>query len=609
MSFKRPAAPPPHLPGFTYVSLLGSGGFSDVYLYEQDRPRRKVAVKVLLSDLKTEGARRRFESEANLMAQLSSHPYIVTIFEAEVTEAGHSYLAMEYCSRPSLDVRYRRQRFSVDEVLAVGIQVASAVETAHRAGIAHRDIKPANILVTDYNRPALTDFGISGTLGSDADEDAGMSIPWSPPEQFTGGAIDGVLVDVWALGATLYTLLAGRSPFVMPGADNSQRELISRITTMALPRLGRPDVPESLELALSTAMAKSAVSRYSSAHAFALALQRTQAELNLSVTPFEVLEEPRHEENHPDDGFEETRVRNIAAIDPERTGSAPTFPARTRPQLPGHVFTGQPFTEEQPGAHRSGGNTSGEWAQATMLRGSAPAAEYGLVRDAPIHDAPVHDASAQDARAQDAVIQDALIQDATVQRPALPPDALRQVGRQEAPASLTGRAEPELDATVSRPARAEAAEAATPETAADHGRRNLWLAISGGTLLVLAIIVGIVLGTSAPPPKAVATDQVSKAPADALDNGTVPDVAGLAGKIDGNGKATFTWTNPQPKSGDAYKWRVYTVGGSGEYQSTPSPTAQVAVNPTEPTCIQVMIIRSDGSSSPLEKDSIGCIRN
>ena len=124
-----------------------------------------MAVKVLLSDLKTEGARRRFESEANLMAQLSSHPYIVTIYEAEVTDAGHSYLAMEYCSRPSLDVRYRRQRFSVDEVLAVGIQVASAVETAHRAGIAHRDIKPANILVTDYNRPALTDFGISGTLG------------------------------------------------------------------------------------------------------------------------------------------------------------------------------------------------------------------------------------------------------------------------------------------------------------------------------------------------------------------------------------------------------------------------------------------------------------
>jgi serine/threonine-protein kinase PknK len=600
LSSKRPVAPPPHIPGFTYVSLLGSGGFSDVYLYEQDRPRRKVAVKVLLSDLKTEGARRRFESEANLMAQLSSHPYIVTIFEAEVTEAGHSYLAMEYCSRPSLDVRYRRQRFSVDEVLAVGIQVASAVETAHRAGIAHRDIKPANILVTDYNRPALTDFGISGTLGGDADDDAGMSIPWSPPEQFTDGPIDGVMVDVWALGATLYTLLAGRSPFVMPGADNSQRELISRITSMPLPRLGRADVPASLELALATAMAKSAVSRYSSAHAFALALQRIQAELNLSVTSFEVLEEPQSEENHPDDGFEETRVRSIAAIDPERTGSAPTFPSRTRPQgpgpnppsavplsdfpsspvppsrvpppdataagpvrpqVPGHIFNG-----EQPG-----GNPDREWAHATMLRGSAPAAEYGTA------------------------------QDATVQRPALQPAGAGAGERRG-----TGRAETQLDATVSRPSRTVEA---LPEAEVDHTRRNLWLAIAAGTVLVLAVIVGIVLATSTPPPKVDPTDQVSVAPPDALDNGTVPDVADLKGQKDGQGKATFTWTNPQPKDRDTYKWRVYALGGSGEYQSAETTTAQVTVNPTEPTCIQVMIVRSDGSSSPLEQDSIACVRD
>lgn len=84
-------------------------------------------------------------------------------------------------------------------------------------------------------------------------------------------------------------------------------------------------------------MAKSASSRYSSAHAFALALQRIQAELNLSVTPFEVLEERQQEDSHPDDGFEETRVRSIAAIDPDRTGSAPTFPARTWP-----LDSGQP---------------------------------------------------------------------------------------------------------------------------------------------------------------------------------------------------------------------------------------------------------------------------
>ncbi|MET1088761.1 MAG: protein kinase [Arthrobacter sp.] len=557
MSSKRPAAPPPHIPGFTYVSPLGSGGFSDVYLYEQDRPRRKVAVKVLLSDLKTEGARRRFESEANLMAQLSSHPYIVTIFEAEVTDAGHSYLAMEYCSRPSLDVRYRRQRFSVDEVLAVGIQVASAVETAHRAGIAHRDIKPANILVTDYNRPALTDFGISGTLAGDADEDSGMSIPWSPPEQFTDGNVDGVMVDVWALGATLYTLLAGRSPFVMPGADNSQRELINRISNVPVPRLGRADVPESLELALSTAMAKSPQSRYSSAHAFALALQRIQAELNLSVTPFEVLEEPRQEDSHPDDGAEETRVRSIAAIDPERTGSAPTFPARTRPQVPAADVPSSRFTPPA--------SPPQDWGHATVLRGNpgSAAAAAGMQ-------------------------QDGLLQEA---------------GVQYGPLDRGGDA---ADTTIHRPARAdEPREQAPPR--ADHGKRNLWLAISGGTLLALAAVVGIVIANAAPgTPKAAQTQEASKPPADALDNGTVPDVEGLAGTLTSGGDATFTWTNPQPKPGDTYKWRVYTIGGGGEYQSIDQPPVQVKPNPSGQTCLQVMIVRTDGAFSPMEQASIAC---
>ena len=565
MSSKRPAAPPPRIPGFTYISLLGSGGFSDVYLYEQDRPRRKVAVKVLVSDLKTEGARRRFESEANLMAQLSSHPYIVTIYEAEVTDDGHSYLAMEYCSRPSLDVRYRRQRFSVDEVLAIGIQVASAVETAHRAGIAHRDIKPANVLVTDYNRPALTDFGISGTLAGGSDDDSGMSIPWSPPEQFRDGAVDGVMVDVWALGATLYTLLAGRSPFVMPGTDNSQRELINRISNLPLPRLGRADVPGSLELALSTAMAKSPQSRYSSAHAFALALQRIQAELNLSVTPFEVLEEPHPEDSRPDEGVEETRVRSIAAIDPERTGSAPTFPARTRPQVPDtdvppSRFTPQPTHDGGPQPTHDAG--PGEWGQATVLRGSAGSSAAGA-------GTPVHGV---------------------------------ETGYTES--GYTGAA----DATVHRPVKAEADVAAAAGTGTGHGKRNLWLALSGGTLLVLAAVVGLVLANAAPTaPKVAETAQASKPPADALDNGTVPDVENLAGQLGGAG-AFFTWDNPQPKDGDTYKWRVYTIGGEGgEYQSVTEPRADVALNPSGPTCVQVMIVRTDGAFSPLEEQSIACV--
>ena len=101
------------------------------------------------------------------------------------------------------------------------------------------------IQVTDYNRPALTDFDISGTMNSVQSDGGGISIPWSPPESFGDGATDGVIVDIWALGATIYTLLAGHSPFVIPGADNSKRMLIDRMATATLPRLGGAGVPRT----------------------------------------------------------------------------------------------------------------------------------------------------------------------------------------------------------------------------------------------------------------------------------------------------------------------------------------------------------------------------
>ncbi|GHD08029.1 serine/threonine-protein kinase [Zhihengliuella salsuginis] len=326
MSSKRPPAPAPEIPGFTYLNPLGSGGFSDVYLYEQDRPRRRVAVKVLLADVTGEDARRRFESEANLMAQLSSHPYIVTIYQAEITDDGRSYLAMEYCSRPGLDARYRRSTLGVDEALALGVQICSAVETAHRAGIVHRDIKPANVLTTDYNRPALTDFGISGTAGEAAD-DSGLSIPWSAPEAFAGGSPDGVRMDVYSLGATVYTLLAGHSPFVRRGGDNTQSKLIHRITNSRLEPLTRQDIPASLNQALAVSMSKSPTSRFGSAAELARALQRIQAELGLAVTPFEVLDDSSFDADHGhDDDGEATRVRSVQSIDGAQTpGPGPVF--------------------------------------------------------------------------------------------------------------------------------------------------------------------------------------------------------------------------------------------------------------------------------------------
>src|SRR3954465_3891700 len=101
-------APPPNLPGFSYVRVLGSGGFADVFLYEQNMPRRQVAVKVMLNEVVNEQGRQVFQPEANPMARVSAPPAILTVYQASVSADGRPYLVMELCSA-SLSERYRRE--------------------------------------------------------------------------------------------------------------------------------------------------------------------------------------------------------------------------------------------------------------------------------------------------------------------------------------------------------------------------------------------------------------------------------------------------------------------------------------------------------------------
>lgn len=293
MSVPRAPMTPPRLTGYEHVRLLGTGGYSDVFLYEQQMPKRPVAVKVLIAEGVSDVDRRRFIEEANTMAAVSTHPYIVTIFHAGVSEDGHPHLVMEYYPQPNYSVRARTEKVPIAEVLRTGIQVASAVETAHRAGILHRDIKPANILTSDYGRPGLTDFGIAGNAG-DGTEAVGMSIPWSPPEITGGQGASGTAADVYSLGATLYTLLAGRSPFEEPGGRNSTLDLLGRIERGDPPPTGRPDSPASLERLLRQSMAKNPADRHSSAAELARALQAIEVERQLAVTPLEVREDRQH---------------------------------------------------------------------------------------------------------------------------------------------------------------------------------------------------------------------------------------------------------------------------------------------------------------------------
>ncbi|WP_110588106.1 serine/threonine-protein kinase [Microbacterium suaedae] len=331
MMARRAPAAPPELPGFSYVKPLGSGGFADVFLYEQRLPRRRVAVKVLLPDLVSTSTA-QFTSEANTMAMLSSHPAIVTIFEAGVSRDGRPYLVMEYCPGPNLQLRYRREALDVAETLRIGVTVAAAVETAHRAGVVHRDIKPANILVTAYGRPALTDFGIASTSHAES-EAVGLSVPWSPPEALAEDASSGVRADVYQLGATIYTLLAGRSPFEVAGQSNQTAVLIDRIERMALPPIARSDVPPALFEVLARSMAKDPAARPASALALGRALQQVEIALGLAPTTIDILDD-HPDQAGDDEGDELTRVRGVATIAPEEETRAPTTRREDREDPP-----------------------------------------------------------------------------------------------------------------------------------------------------------------------------------------------------------------------------------------------------------------------------------
>ncbi|WP_439688566.1 serine/threonine-protein kinase [Curtobacterium sp. SP.BCp] len=285
---RRLPSDPPVIPGFSPVHVLGSGGFADVFLYEQDMPRRKVAVKVLLDEVVDDRVRQMFQAEANLMARLSTHPSILTVFQASVAADGRPYLVMELCSS-SLSDRYRREPIPVSEVLAIGIRIGAALETAHREGVLHRDIKPSNILLTAYGNPVLSDFGIAATVGeSDPDEPVGMSIPWSAPEVLGDESRGTIQSEVYSLAATVYSLLAGRSPFEVRGGKNGAGDLMSRIDKGGVKPTGRTDVPPTLERLLAAAMSRKPQQRPATVLELVRGFQQVEAELGIPQTSADV---------------------------------------------------------------------------------------------------------------------------------------------------------------------------------------------------------------------------------------------------------------------------------------------------------------------------------
>lgn len=312
----------PQIPGFTFVQHLGTGGFADVLLYEQQWPRQRVAVKVVRADLVlSEREKELFRSEADTMARLADHPHIVSVLTAGLTADGRPYLVMRYCPPPDLGARVRTTPLSVAEALSTGVKLASAVETAHRSGILHRDIKPSNVLVTTYSEPALTDFGIAGLVHEvDADSEVRMSYPWAPPEMIDGRSHGSVASDVYSLGATIWNLLVGRSPFAAPHGDNSDRALVARILHAVPPATQRPDVPPALDRLLQQCLAKDPAHRPSSALEVARALQRIEAAMGLPRTAVAVEASQTYAATPSDDA---TRIKPMSVAGSQSASRPP----------------------------------------------------------------------------------------------------------------------------------------------------------------------------------------------------------------------------------------------------------------------------------------------
>jgi serine/threonine-protein kinase len=261
--------------------LLGRGGMSDVYLAQDLKHRRKVAVKVLHEDLALVLGTERFLREIQIAARLQ-HPHILPMYDSGEQE-GLVYYVMPFVGGESLDDLIRREQYlPVPVALRIAREVADGLGHAHDLGVVHRDIKPGNILLSG-GHAVIADFGIARAVeaGSDLTRLTGtgqaLGTPnyMSPEQAFGSKELDG-RTDVYALGCVLYQMLAGQPPFTGPTAH---AVMARHITDEAPPiRTVRSTVPEEVEAAIRKAMAKLPADRHATVREFAAAIAPSRAD-------------------------------------------------------------------------------------------------------------------------------------------------------------------------------------------------------------------------------------------------------------------------------------------------------------------------------------------
>ena len=273
--------------------MLGQGGMATVYLAQDLKHPRQVAIKVLRPELASMLGPERFAREIQVLAALS-HPHILPLFDSGEAD-GQLFYVMPFIRGESLQHKLARERqLDIEQAVSIVRQVASALDHAHAQGLVHRDIKPENILLHE-GEAMLADFGIALTAGATGPGKritaTGLSLgtpAYMSPEQVAGDAMLDARSDVYALGCLLYELLAGEPPFTGPTAQAIMAKRFSQSAPQV--RRLRPAVPPAVDQAITRAMAQVPADRFPSAGAFGEALVAREASEpgppSVAVLPF-----------------------------------------------------------------------------------------------------------------------------------------------------------------------------------------------------------------------------------------------------------------------------------------------------------------------------------